>query len=315
MFKAFVFPGQGSQSVGMGKFFYDNFPVSKLIFEEANDALKQDLADIIFNGPEDQLTLTSNAQPALLTTSIAILRCLEQESGLQLAKLSQYVAGHSLGEYTALTASGYLSFADAVRLVRIRGAAMQDAVPVGVGAMAAVLGADDKKLSSLLSKITDEVCEIANDNCVGQIVISGTVAGVDRAMKMAGDAGFKAIKLQVSAAFHSSLMKSVEAVMSEAINSANFTPGTTPIVTNVDSQPTQDIEIIKASLVRQVCGSVKWRQTMEYFVNAGTSHIVEIGPGKVLSNLAKRTAGVTKINTIQTLDDIMAYIDLLAHIT
>jgi [acyl-carrier-protein] S-malonyltransferase len=286
---AVVFPGQGSQAVGMGRELADAFPESRRVFEEVDEALGEKLSDVIWNGPEDRLTLTANAQPALMAVSLAALRAMEAR-GFDLGASADFVAGHSLGEYSALAAAGSLSIADAARLLRIRGDAMQAAVAPGEGAMAAVLGLDHETLQSVCAEAGQGgVCQIANDNGGGQIVISGTKASVERAMEAALAAGAKrAIALSVSAPFHSMLMQPAAEAMREALSGATLVSPRVPLVANVLASAIFDPEEIRAHLVEQVTGQVRWRESMTYLADAGVDLLFEVGSGKVLAGLAKR---------------------------
>jgi [acyl-carrier-protein] S-malonyltransferase len=286
---AVIFPGQGSQIVGMGRELADAFPESRRVFEEVDEALGQKLSDIIWNGPDDALTLTANAQPALMAVSLATLRAMEPQ-GFDLGASAQFVAGHSLGEYSALAAAGSLTIADAARLLRIRGDAMQAAVAPGEGAMAAILGLDHETLQAVCAEAGQGgVCQIANDNGGGQIVISGTKAAVERAMEAAQAAGAKrAIALAVSAPFHSMLMQPAADRMAEALSTATLSAPSVPLVANVLASAIADPEEIRARLVEQVTGQVRWRESMTYLADGGVDLLLEVGSGKVLSGLAKR---------------------------
>ncbi|RLB76094.1 MAG: [acyl-carrier-protein] S-malonyltransferase [Deltaproteobacteria bacterium] len=283
---AFVFPGQGSQYPGMGKDLAENFNVAKLIFEEANDALGFDIESLCFSGTESDLRLTANTQPAILTTSIAALRVLQEETGLS----PSFVAGHSLGEYSALVASDALAFADAVRIVRQRGTFMQEAVPVGVGAMAAIMGIEGEELLILCQEAAQsEVVAPANYNSPGQIVIAGHKGAVERAIVLAKDQGAKrALLLPVSAPFHSSLMAPAAQRLQTELESFNISPLIYPLVSNVEAVSCQDEAKIKALLVEQVCAPVRWSESIQTMKDSGVTNYVEIGPGRVLSGLIKR---------------------------
>lgn len=305
--KTFVFPGQGSQSVGMGREFYDAFTTAREVFEEANDALNFDLRKVIFEGPMETLTMTENTQPALVTVSIAVLKTILKESGRTLEQLTDFVAGHSLGEYAALCAVGVLTFADAVRLVRLRGQAMQSAVPAGEGAMAAIIGLELDQLESVLNGIAD--CDIANDNSPGQIVISGKVDAVNQAMIAAQSIGAKrAILLPVSAPFHSRLMTKAADVMERAFESVTFAEPIIPVIPNVTAILCEDAENFKALLVEQICGRVRWRESIAALAESGVTTFVEIGAGKVLTGLNKRIAPDATSLTINTPVDLESYL-------
>jgi len=285
---AFVFPGQGSQFAGMGKDLADNFAVAREVFEEANDAIGFDLAGLCFNGPEEDLKLTTNTQPAILTTSIAALRVLEQETGLR----PDFAAGHSLGEYSALVCAGTMAFADAVRTVRQRGAFMQEAVPVGVGSMAAIIGLDGADLDAVCAEAAQgEVVSPANFNSPGQVVIAGNTTAVERAMTLAKEKGAKrALPLPVSAPFHCALMVPAGDRLAAVLDQLTFAPMTVPVISNVEAQPNQDAARLRDLLVRQVSAPVRWDASVEAMVALGVDRCIEIGPGKVLSGLVKRIA-------------------------
>jgi [acyl-carrier-protein] S-malonyltransferase len=292
MATAFVFPGQGSQAVGMGKALADAYPAARAVFQEVDDALGEKLSDVIWNGPEDALTLTANAQPALMAVSIAALRALEAE-GVALTDHAAYVAGHSLGEYSAWAAAGSLSIADAARLLRTRGNAMQAAVPVGQGAMAALLGLDFDAAAEVAAEAAGgDVCQAANDNAPGQVVVSGSKAAVERAVEIAKARGAKrAMLLQVSAPFHCALMGPAAEVMAEALAAATVNAPAVPLVANVTARPITDPAEIRARLVEQVTGTVRWRESIGWLAGeGGVATFVELGSGKVLSGLVKRIA-------------------------
>ncbi|MFA7431223.1 MAG: ACP S-malonyltransferase [Rhodospirillaceae bacterium] len=289
MARAFVFPGQGSQAVGMGKDLGEAFAAARAVYQEIDDALGQNLSGLMFNGPEDQLTLTENAQPALMAVSMAVIRVLE-EQGFDLAAAAKLVAGHSLGEYSALCAAGSLSIADTARLLRIRGRAMQVAVPVGQGAMAALLGLDlDQARTVAEAASQGEVCQAANDNAPGQVVVSGAKAAVERALVLAAEAGAKrSILLPVSAPFHCALMQPAADAMAEALAGVTFNAPKVPVVANVTAQAETDPEVLRRLLVEQVTGAVRWRESVLYMKGQGIEQLVECGSGKVLSGLARR---------------------------
>ncbi|MGR9203620.1 ACP S-malonyltransferase [Rhizobium leguminosarum] len=286
---AFTFPGQGSQAVGMGKDLAENFAEARAVFEEVDQALGEKLSDVMFNGPEDTLTLTANAQPALMAVSIAVVRVLEAK-GLDLKSKIAYVAGHSLGEYSALCAAGTFSLADTARLLRIRGNAMQAAVPVGIGAMAAIIGLEHADVAAVCEAAAAAgACQIANDNGGGQIVISGEKAAVEKAAGLATDKGAKrAILLPVSAPFHSTLMAPAANAMREALATVAKSDPVVPVIANVRAAPVTGADEIASLLVEQVTGQVRWRETVEWFAGNGVTTLYELGSGKVLTGLARR---------------------------
>jgi [acyl-carrier-protein] S-malonyltransferase len=290
MTRAFVFPGQGSQAVGMGKPLADAFAAARLVFEEVDEALKQKLSRIMFEGPDSDLVLTANAQPALMAVSVAVIRVLEQEAKLAPAALASHVAGHSLGEYSALAAAGALELGEAARLLRLRGEAMQKAVPVGEGAMAALLGLDLPAAQEVAQAAAQgDVCDCANDNAPGQVVVSGTRAAVERALEIAKTKGAKrALLLPVSAPFHCALMRPAAEAMAEALARATIVPPRIPLVANVTAAAVSDPATIRALLVQQVTGMVRWRESVSWMKSAGVTTLVECGAGKVLTGLAKR---------------------------
>ncbi|WFU10026.1 ACP S-malonyltransferase [Rhizobium sp. CB3090] len=307
---AFTFPGQGSQTVGMGKDLADNFAEARAVFEEVDEALGEKLSDIIFNGPDDRLTLTANAQPALMAVSIAVMRVL-QARGLDLKSKVAYVAGHSLGEYSALCAAGTFSLADTARLLRIRGNAMQAAVPVGVGAMAAIIGLDHADVVAVCTEASAiGACQIANDNGGGQIVISGEKAPVEKAAELATAKGAKrAILLPVSAPFHSSLMAPAAEAMRAALAEVVKSDPVVPVVANVRAAPVKDAGEIADLLVAQVTGQVRWRETVEWFAANNVTTLHEIGAGKVLTGLARRidkSVNGIAVNTTTDIDTALA---------
>jgi [acyl-carrier-protein] S-malonyltransferase len=308
MATAFVFPGQGSQAIGMGKSLADNFSAARLVFAEANDALGQNLSEIMWNGPEADLTLTENAQPALMAVSMAALRVLETEYGIELVQTAKFVAGHSLGEYSALAAAGTFTIADTARLLKIRGKAMQAATPVGVGAMAALLGLDFATASRVAAEAAQgEVCQAANDNSDGQVVVSGSKAAIDRALEIAKAKGAKrAILLTVSAPFHCSLMQPAADAMAKALSEVKMRAPSVPLVANVMASPTSDPDIIRQKLVEQVTGTVRWRESVAYMAAQGVNVFVEIGAGKVLTGLAKKNAPEAHAMACGTPEDIAA---------
>jgi [acyl-carrier-protein] S-malonyltransferase len=313
MSQAFVFPGQGSQAVGMGKALADAYPQARAVFAEVDDTLSQKLSVLMFEGPEAELTLTANTQPALMAVSLAVLRVLEAEAGLDLARDAAFVAGHSLGEYSALAAAGSLSLADTARLLRQRGSAMQEAVPVGTGAMAALLGLDYETGVAVAAQAMEElghgaVCQIANDNGGGQVVASGSKAGVERAMEIAKTKGAKrAILLPVSAPFHCALMQPAADVMAQALEKVAIKPPKVPLIANVLAAPVGDPNEIRRLLVAQVTGTVRWRESVAFMAAKGTELFVECGSGKVLTGLLKRIADKATGLSIGTPADIDAF--------
>jgi [acyl-carrier-protein] S-malonyltransferase len=291
---AFIFPGQGSQAVGMGAELAKAYAPARAVFAEIDEALGQSLSTLIWVGPEDQLTLTENAQPALMAVSLAVIRVLEAEKGLSLKESVAFVAGHSLGEYSALAAAGSLSLADTARLLKTRGQAMQAAVPVGEGAMAALLGADLSQAQELAKAAASEgeVCAAANDNAPGQVVISGTRTAIERAVALAPKFGARrAVLLPVSAPFHCALMQPAAQVMQEALSKVKISAPSVPLVANVLASAVSDPEAIRARLIEQVTGMVRWRESMLYLRDQGVDSLYEIGAGRVLTGLARRFEG------------------------
>jgi [acyl-carrier-protein] S-malonyltransferase len=304
---SFTFPGQGSQFVGMGREFIEAFPEARQVFEEVDEALQQKLSKIILEGPQDDLTLTENAQPALMAVSMAVVRSIEAATGKSLPSLCTYLAGHSLGEYTALCSTKVFSIFDTARLLRLRGQAMQQAVPVGVGAMAAILGLDANDVESLANDAAlGEVCVIANDNSPGQIVLSGHKGAIDRAIALAPERGAKrAIPLAVSAPFHCSLMKPAATIMAAALNETQMKEAQTPIMSNVTAMPAKEISLIRSLLIDQITARVRWREIGLNLGSLGVTNIIEIGAGKVLTGLIKRIdpgLNATAINTPTEMD-------------
>lgn len=306
---AFVFPGQGSQAVGMGKALAEAFPVAKAVFDEVDAALSQKLSTLMWEGPEADLTLTANAQPALMAVSVAAFRVLETEKGVDLARDARFVAGHSLGEYSALAAAGAFTVADAARLLRIRGSAMQAATPVGSGAMAALIGADLDVARAIAAEAAQgEVCQVANDNGGGQVVISGAKAAIDRAVEVAKAKGVKrAVLLSVSAPFHCALMQPAAEAMASALATVTVSKPKVPVMANVLAAPIDDPAHIRARLVEQVTGTVRWRECVEAMAAAGVSRFVEVGSGKVLTGLLKRIVADAAGSTVGTPDDVAAF--------
>lgn len=309
MTAAFVFPGQGSQTVGMGKGLAEGFNSARRVFEEIDDALGERLTDIIWNGPAETLTLTENAQPALMAASMAALRVLEEEAGVDVRRDAVFVAGHSLGEYSALAAARSLSIGDAARLLRIRGRAMQKAVPVGLGAMAALIGLElDEAKAIAAEAAASGVCAAANDNGAGQVVLSGETIAVERAVEIAKARGAKrAMLLPVSAPFHCLLMKPAADAMSQALADVKVVPPVVPLVANVLARPISAPADIVRSLVEQVTGTVRWRESILFMAQAGVTAFYEIGAGKVLTGLNKRIADTATASSIGTPEDIARF--------
>jgi [acyl-carrier-protein] S-malonyltransferase len=311
---AFVFPGQGSQSVGMGKALADTYAAVRQVFAEVDSALGQNLSALMFEGPEAELTLTANAQPALMAVSLAATRVLETEAGLDIGRDARFVAGHSLGEYSALAAAGALTIADAARLLRIRGEAMQRAVPVGEGAMAAIIGLDFVQVSAIATQAASDlylqgaICQAANDNGGGQVVISGTRAAVERAMELAKLKGAKrALPLPVSAPFHCALMQPAADAMASALAGIAIKKPKAPLVANVSATAIEDPADIRASLVAQVTGAVRWRESVLYMTHHGVADFVELGAGKVLCGLIRRIAEGATTASVGASADVEAF--------
>lgn len=309
--RAFVFPGQGAQAIGMGQALAAAYPAAMAVFEEVNDALGEDLSGLIWSGDSAELTLTRNAQPALMATSIAALRALGA-AGVDVTAAS-YVAGHSLGEYTALAATGALSLSDTARLLRLRGTAMQDAVPVGVGAMAALLGLDFETAQDVAAQAAQgEVCQAANDNDPSQVVVSGHKAAVERALIIAKQAGAKrAVLLPVSAPFHCALMAPAADAMAAALADVDIHVPSVPVVANVAARAVTDPVEIRELLVAQVTGSVRWRESIGYMAEQGVTEIFEIGAGKALSGIIRRIDKTIATQAVGTPEDILAAVAML----
>lgn len=304
--RAFVFPGQGAQTIGMGKALADAYPAAKAVFDEVDEALGEDLSGLIWGGELDALTLTANAQPALMATSIAVMRALEAE-GVTVDAAS-FVAGHSLGEYSALAAAGAFTVADAARLLRARGIAMQEAVPVGVGAMAAILGLDFAAVKAVAEEAAQgEVCQAANDNDPAQVVVSGHKAAVERAVEIAKAKGAKrALLLPVSAPFHCSLMQPAADAMALALDAVEIAQPKVPVVSNVLAEAVSDPAMIRRLLVEQVTGSVRWRESVMYMAAQGVTEVCEIGAGKALSGMVKRIDRGINAVAVSTPEDVVA---------
>ncbi len=314
MTRAFTFPGQGSQTPGMGKKLADAFASARAVYEEVDEALGERLSRLIFEGPDTDLTLTENAQPALMAVSLAVARTIEHESGRKLAQIGAFVAGHSLGEYSALAAAGSLSVADTARLLRLRGKAMQRAVPVGVGAMAALLGAEIAQAEEISREAStgSEICTVANDNAPGQVVISGHKTAIERAAEIAKTKGIKrAMMLPVSAPFHCPLMAPAAREMEEALAKVTFAAPRLPLIANVTARPVSDPASIARQLVEQVTGRVRWRETVESMPALGVTTVIECGAGKVLTTMAKRIAKDMPGLAIETPEDLDAFLKML----
>ncbi len=304
MTRAFVFPGQGAQTIGMGKALAEAYPAARAVFDEVDEALGEKLSDLIWDGDIAELTLTQNAQPALMATSMAAMRALEAE-GVSIS-IASYVAGHSLGEYSALAAAGALTVADTARLLRTRGQAMQSAVPVGEGAMAAILGLDLEAVRAVAEEAAqDEVCQAANDNDPTQVVVSGSKAAVERAAEIAKEKGAKrAIMLPVSAPFHCALMQPAADVMAEALASVEIKAPAVPLVANVRAEAVADPDMIRQLLVEQVTGSVRWRESVQYMVAQGVTEAWEIGAGKALSGMIRKIDRALACTAVGTPEDV-----------
>lgn len=313
MTRALIFPGQGSQFIGMGKELLESFTEAKEVFERVDDALSQKLSKIILDGPEYDLNLTANTQPALMAMSMAVVEILKKQGGLKIEDICSYVAGHSLGEYSALTAAGALEIEETARLLRIRGDAMQKAVPFGVGSMAAILGLDFEDVKAIaLEASNGEICEAANDNSVGQVVVSGHAGAVAAAITLAQEKGAKkAVELPVSAPFHCALMQPAADAMRDALADAKMKKPVVPVVANVTASATQDPEEIRDLLVRQVTGTVRWRESVIWMKDNGVEEMIELGAGKVLSGLIRRIDREISCESVGTPEQIEAIINKL----
>ena len=305
-----VFPGQGSQKIGMGKELSDNFAEAKQVFEEVNDALNFNLTRVMWDGTDKEIALTSNAQPALMACSIATLKVLNKITNKNLSDLACYVCGHSLGEYSAMTAAEVFSISQCATLLRLRGDAMQKAVPIGKGAMAALIGTNIEMAVKVINKVKHYgVCDIANDNSQGQVVISGDILAVENAMKFSKDFGIKkAILLPVSAPFHCKLMRPAQIIMEEALNKLNFKTPLIPIISNVNVLPENNPDKLRKNLIDQVTGTVRWRETMEFAEKKGIKKIIELGSGKVLTGIAKRMIKDIVTINIENTEDFKNFI-------
>ena len=311
MTTAIIFPGQGSQTVGMGCDLHDAFPAARAVFEEVDEALGESLSGLMFEGDESELTLTRNAQPALMAVSLAAIRALEAGGAWRLQERAAFVAGHSLGEYTALAAAGCLALADAARLLRLRGEAMQAAVPVGAGAMAALIGADLAQAEDIATAAAGgEVCVVGNDNAPGQVVVSGAASAVERAVALAPEHGVRrAVMLPVSAPFHSPLLEPAAETMAAAFEEVPFMPLAVPVVANVTARPVRDASAVPALLVRQVTAMVRWRESVLHMANEGVDTLIEVGGGKVLTGLARRidrSLSASSVGTAAEVDALLA---------
>jgi [acyl-carrier-protein] S-malonyltransferase len=308
MTNAFVFPGQGSQAAGMGRELAEAFSAARLVFEEVDDALEQKLAKLMFEGPEEDLRLTENAQPALMAVSVAIVRVMIEEGGVSIDEKASHVAGHSLGEYSALAAVGAIALPDAARLLKLRGQSMQEAVPVGEGAMAALLGLDFEAACELAEEAAqDEVCDVGNDNAPGQVVLSGSASAIERAMEMAPDKGARrAVALPVSAPFHCALMAPAAEVMAKALDDIEISTPSPVLVANVTAASAIDPPTIRRNLVKQVTDMVRWRESVLYMRDQGVDTLIELGAGKVLTGLTRRIDRELTGRSVQGPDDIEA---------
>jgi len=306
MSKAFVFPGQGSQAVGMGQALAEASPAARLVFEEVDDALSQNLTKIMFEGPDDELRLTENAQPALMAVSMAIVRVLSEEGGVSIDDKATFVAGHSLGEYSALAAAGSFALSDTARLLKLRGQSMQEAVPVGDGAMAALLGLDFDAAKEIADEAAQgDVCDVGNDNAPGQVVLSGATSAIKRAVEIAKEKGARrAVPLPVSAPFHCSMLAPAADVMEKALDETEIAAPSPVLVANVTASSVQDPPIIRRQLVEQVTGMVRWRESVLYMKEQGVDTLIELGAGNVLTGLARRIDRELTGRSIQSPDDI-----------
>ena len=299
-----IFPGQGSQMVGMGKEFYDNFEIVKKLFKEANEVLNFPISKLILEGPKEELDLTVNTQPAIFLVSYSIFNVIKSEFNIDLNK-AKYFAGHSLGEYSALSCAGYLSFSDTLKILKIRGDAMQNSVPKGQGGMVAVLGSTVEEVEKLLKDNEKNFkAQIANDNSEGQIVLSGTINDLDKLIAILKENTIKNIKLPVSAPFHCSLMSKATSIMSEELNKLDFNKGENKLISNVTAKEISNADELKDLLIKQIENRVRWRESVINMINSDIKHFIEIGPGKVLSGLVKRINREVKINTLNNQGDI-----------
>ncbi len=314
MNRVFIFPGQGSQTVGMGKEFYDTFPIAKETLNLVDSSLNYRLSEIIFNGPDEDLTSTVNAQPALMAVSMAMLNTIMQQSNLKINLLCSYVAGHSLGEYSALCASGAISLDTAARLLQVRGRAMQEACQPGEGVMEAIIGMDLVQIEEIIDSCRDGglgVCQVANDNVTGQVVISGHSAYVNKVSLIVKDLGYKSIRLKVSSPFHCSLMQKAERKMAAALEIAAISQPLTPLIANYTAEPTSDIITIKQNLIAQICARVRWRESMDKLSSLGVEEVVEIGNAKVLTGMLRRAGYRFKLTNISNLAEFDQFMSIL----
>jgi [acyl-carrier-protein] S-malonyltransferase len=309
---AFLFPGQGSQSIGMGREVYDAFRCAQDVYQEVDEALKQNLTKIIFEGPDSNLILTENAQPALMTVSMALMRVLEKEGGLNLSQAASYVAGHSLGQYSALCAVGSLSLSDTARLLKIRGQAMQRAVPIGEGAMAALIGLDMVVIEKIVEEAAKgQVCEVANDNSPGQVVISGHLEAIERAIELSKEEGAKrSILLNVSAPFHCALMQPAQNRMEEAFQEVSVNNPCLPVIDNVSAEAVKKGRDLRNLLIQQVTGRVRWRESISLMANLGVATTIEVGAGKVLTGLSKRIVPSLEAISLNSPYDIEGFLKM-----
>ena len=299
-----IFPGQGSQIVGMGKEFYDKFELVKSLFKEADETLNYSISKLILEGPKEELDLTANTQPAIFLISYSIFNVIKKEFNIDLNK-AKYFAGHSLGEYSALSCAGYLKFAETLKILSIRGDAMQNSVPKGEGGMVAVLGSTVKVIEKILNNNKSQfIAQIANDNSEGQIVLSGKTQDLEKLTEILKGNSIKNIKLPVSAPFHCSLMSKASEIMTEELNKISFSDGSNKLISNVTAEPVSNTEDLKSLLIKQIENRVRWRESVLNMINSNVDHFIEIGPGKVLSGLVKRINREVKINTINSLEDI-----------
>jgi [acyl-carrier-protein] S-malonyltransferase len=299
-----IFPGQGSQIVGMGKEFYDKFELVKSLFKEADETLNYSISKLILEGPKEELDLTANTQPAIFLISYSIFNVIKKEFNIDLNK-AKYFAGHSLGEYSALSCAGYLKFAETLKILSIRGDAMQNSVPKGEGGMVAVLGSTVEVIEKILNNNKSQfIAQIANDNSEGQMVLSGKTQDLEKLTEILKRNSIKNIKLPVSAPFHCSLMSKASAIMTEELNKISFSDGSNKLISNVTAEPVSSTEDLKSLLIKQIENRVRWRESVLNMINSNVDHFIEIGPGKVLSGLVKRINREVKINTINSLEDI-----------